>query len=198
MTKKEFLQRLEKGLKGVPKEDIEERIAFYGEMIDDRIEDGLSEEEAVANVGDVDGIISQIIADVPLTKLVKEKIRPKRTLSVWEIVLIVLGFPIWFPLGIAICAIVLSAYIVLWALVLSLWVIDLAFAVTAIGLVAAGVVSLVGGGVRGTVVIGTGIIFAGLSILLFFGCKYATKGAALLTKRITLWIKSLFVKKEEI
>lgn len=198
MTKKEFLQRLEKGLKGVPKEDIEERVAFYGEMIDDRIEDGLSEEEAVANVGDVDGIISQIIADVPLTKLVKEKIRPKRTLSVWEIVLIVLGFSIWFPLGIAICAIVLSAYIVLWALVFSLWVIDLAFAVTAIGLIAAGVVSLVGGGVRGTVVIGTGIIFAGLSILLFFGCKYATKGAALLTKRITLWIKSLFVKKEEI
>ena len=48
MNKQEFLSQLRKGLAGLPQNDIEERLAFYGEMIDDRIEEGLSEEEAVS------------------------------------------------------------------------------------------------------------------------------------------------------
>lgn len=34
MSKKEFLNKLRKGLFGLPKDDIEEHINFYGEMID--------------------------------------------------------------------------------------------------------------------------------------------------------------------
>ena len=60
MTKQEFLSRLREGLSGLPEDDIAERLTFYGEMIDDRIEDGLSEEEAVAEVGSVDDIAAQI------------------------------------------------------------------------------------------------------------------------------------------
>ena len=51
MTKLEFLESLEKGLSGLPKNDIDERIAFYSEIIDDRIEEGLSEEDAVSKIG---------------------------------------------------------------------------------------------------------------------------------------------------
>ncbi|MBR5314835.1 MAG: DUF1700 domain-containing protein, partial [Clostridia bacterium] len=77
MTKLEFLFRLEQGLCGLPKEDVKERINFYAEMIDDRVEEGLSEEDAVREIGETDEIISQIINDTPLTKIVKEKIKPK-------------------------------------------------------------------------------------------------------------------------
>ena len=49
-------------------------------MIDDRIEDGLSEEEAVGEIGPVDSVVSQIIADTPLPKLVKERVRSNRSL----------------------------------------------------------------------------------------------------------------------
>ena len=73
MTKLEFLESLEKGLSGLPKNDIDERIAFYSEIIDDRIEEGLSEEDAVSKIGKIDEVISQIIADTPINKLVKEK-----------------------------------------------------------------------------------------------------------------------------
>ena len=45
MTKNEFISRLRARLSGLPKDEIRERLAFYGEMIDDRIEEGLSEEE---------------------------------------------------------------------------------------------------------------------------------------------------------
>ena len=78
MTKVDFLAALKNGLSCLPQEDIVERLNFYSEMIDDRIGDGLSEENAVKETGDVNEIITQIIADVPLSKLIKQKIKPKR------------------------------------------------------------------------------------------------------------------------
>ena len=57
MNKQEFLAGLQKGLSGLPQEDVEERLTFYGEMLDDRMEEGLSEEEAVAAAGSVEEIV---------------------------------------------------------------------------------------------------------------------------------------------
>ena len=51
MSKQEFLAQLRKSLSGLPQEDIEERLTFYSEMIEDHIEEGLPEEEAVSAVG---------------------------------------------------------------------------------------------------------------------------------------------------
>ena len=121
MSKQGFLAQLRKGLSGLPQEDIEERLTFYSEMIDDRIEEGLSEPEAVSAIGTVDDIITQILADTTITKLVKEKVKPKRTPKAWEIVLLVLGSPIWLSLLIVAFAIVLSLYATLWSVVISLW-----------------------------------------------------------------------------
>ena len=59
MRKQEFLAKLRKGLSGLPQDDIEERLIFYSEMIEDRKEEGLSEEEAVAAIGSVDEIVAQ-------------------------------------------------------------------------------------------------------------------------------------------
>ena len=61
MNKQDFLKELSRALSGLPREDLEERLAFYSEMIDDRMEDGLSEEEAVADIGSIDEAASQII-----------------------------------------------------------------------------------------------------------------------------------------
>ena len=47
MNKKEFLDELRVGLAGLPESDLEERLNFYEEMIDDRIDEGLTEEEAI-------------------------------------------------------------------------------------------------------------------------------------------------------
>ena len=48
-------------------------------------------EEAVAALGPVGEICSQILAETPLSRLVKEAVRPKRKFRVWEIILLVLG-----------------------------------------------------------------------------------------------------------
>ena len=48
MTKKIFFKKLKHELSGLPKSEIRERISFYDEMIDDKIEDGMTEAEAIA------------------------------------------------------------------------------------------------------------------------------------------------------
>ena len=197
MNKTEFLEELRRGLTGLPQDDIDERVSFYGEAIDDRIEEGLSEEEAVAQIGEVGEVVSQIVAETPLAKLVKEKVRPKRKLRAWEIVLIVLGFPVWFSLLAAAFAAVIALYIVMWALVISLWAVDLALAVCAIAGIAAAVMNLSGGEwAKGLMLIGIALLSAGLSLFLFFGCVASVKGMIKLTGKTVLGIKTMFVGKE--
>ena len=197
MNKQQYLSRLEKALSGLPADDLRERLAFYGESIDDRMEEGLSEEAAVAQLGPVEEIAAQILAETPLPALVRERIKPRGRMPVWEMVLLVLGFPLWFPLLLAAFAVLLSVYIVLWSLILCLWAAELALAVSALGALAAGILSLFrGDSSNGLLAIGAGLASAGLSVFLFFGCKAASKGAVVLTGKIALWVKSLFLRKE--
>jgi len=198
MTKHKFLLSLQDRLSGLPQDDIEERLNFYSEMIEDRMEEGLSEEEAVSAVGSVDEIAAQTVADIPLAKIVKEKVKPKRRMKVWEIVLLALGSPIWLSLLIAAFAVILSLCVSLWSVIISLWVVFVSVVGCSIGGIIAGVGFTLGGnGLTGIAVIGAGIICAGLAIFLFYGCKAATKGTLLLIKKTVLWMKNCFIKREE-
>ena len=198
MTKQEFLNALETALSGYPKAELEERISFYSEMIDDCIEDGLSEEEAVAKIGSPQAVSEQILKDTPLFKLAKEKIKPKRHLATWEIVLIALGSPIWISLTVSAFAVVLSLYATLWSVLVSLWAVFISLAAAALGCTFGGAVFLFTVSIPvGLAVIGGAIFSVGLSIFSFFGCKAATKGMLKATVKIALWIKRLFLKKEE-
>ncbi|MCQ2449239.1 MAG: DUF1700 domain-containing protein [Clostridia bacterium] len=198
MNKSEFLAQLKKGLSGLPEADVAERLSFYGEMIDDRIEDGLSEEEAVNEIGNVDEIVSQIISEVSLPKLVKQKISPKRKLTAVEIVLLILGLPIWLPLLIAAIAVAFSVYVTVWAVIVSLWA---AF----VSLIAGGLSAFVSGvalllnqtPMSGLLMLAALFICAGLSVFAFFGCMAATKGILALTKRTAVWLKTRMMKGEE-
>lgn len=197
MDKREFLARLEAGLRGLPPEDLAEHLSFYEEMIEDRMEDGLTEAEAVAGIGPVEDIVQQIVAETPLRKIVRERMRPERKMRGWEIVLLALGSPIWLSLLISAFAVLLSVYVVIWSVIVSLWAVDLALLVSSAAGVLAGVVLICKGSVlTGLAAIGAGLMCLGLSIFLFYGCLAATKGAVMLTKKIALWIKSLFLRKE--
>ena len=195
MTKVEFLAALRKALYGLPQEDVEERVAFYAEMIDDSVEEGVSEEETVAAIGSVEEIAAQIVADTPLTRLVSVKIH--RRLSALEIVLLVLGSPIWLALLISVFAVALSLYVVLWSVVVSLWSVFVALATSVLGVLAGGVVFLCcGHSFSGLACIAAALVCGGLSIFAFFGCKAATKGAVWLTKQSVIALKKACLRKE--
>ncbi|MBQ9429896.1 MAG: DUF1700 domain-containing protein [Clostridia bacterium] len=199
MNKEAFLTALREGLAKLPQVDAEERLAFYGEMIDDRIEEGLGEDEAVASVGSIDEIVAQTATEIPVVQRIKEKIAPKRKLRAWEIVLIVLGFPVWFSLLAVAGALLLALYIVLWALVLSLWASAIALAVCVPACIVLSVAYFAKGLLEaGLMILGSALICAGLAILLCLGCIGATKGALKLTLHIARGVKSAFTKKEDV
>ena len=113
MTKKDFLATLRKKLRALPMSEVRERLGFYSEIIDDKMEEGLSECEAVADVGDIDEIAEQILAEVEIP--IKKS---KAHASPWQIALLIIGSPVWFP-------ILLSVYAVMWSVVITLWAIEL-------------------------------------------------------------------------
>lgn len=197
MNKETFLAELRNALRGFPEEDIEERVAFYSEMIADRMEEGLTEEEAIAQTGAIQNIVSQTIADTPLHKLVKENARTRKPMSAGEIVLLVVGSPLWLALGIALLAVILALYVVLWALLVVLWAVEVSFIASALACVASAVYLFTQGeSIYALMALGAGLFLAGLSIFLFFGCVAASKGIVKLTGKIAVGIKSLFIRKE--
>lgn len=195
MNKKEFLGRLRRGLSGLPQKDIEERINFYSEIIDDRMEEGLLEEEAVSGVGSVEEIIFQIRGEVPGSQ--NETKSPKREGKALLILLLVLGFPLWFPLLITVFLAALSVYISLWAVIISLWAAFASAAVCSVsGLLMGGVLAFAGHVPTGVAMMGAAMVCAGVSILLFLGCLAVTRGTVWLTGKLALGIKNCFAKKE--
>ena len=196
MTKQQFLSELRSKLQGLPPADIDERVSFYGEMIDDRIDEGKSEEDAIREIGSVDDIVMDIAKDTPLVKLVKEKMKPKRRVKAWEIVLLILGFPLWFPLLITFFVLVLVFWILIWVMAIVTYALEFAFAAASVGGVVAFAAYFMNGEMN-YMAIGASVMCAGAAILMVFACIGATKGCIGLTKAIITGIKMTFIGKKK-
>lgn len=192
MKKEEFLSELESRLSGLPSEDINERIEFYSEAIDDRMEEGLSEEEAVSQIGSVDEVVNQIASETPLSNLIKEKISRRKKLKAWEIVAIICGFPIWLPLFIVGFVLALVFYILLWVMVIVAYSVEISLVVSCIAGFIGAFMSLASGEFQ-LMYLAIAILSLGCSVLLYFGCVAATKFSLDLTKRVFLFIKKKLI-----
>ena len=192
MNKHEFLTNLRAKLWAVPESDRQRSVDYYAEMIDDRMEDGLSEEEAVAAIGDLDAIVRDILAETSVAEPPKQEQKQKRKLFWWEILLLVLGSPVWVSLLIAVAAVVFSAWISLWAVVISLYATAVALGASAIGCIL-GSFFMIGRPGEVTVAWGAALLCAGLTILFVLLSNLAAKGMIALTK---LTWNSIFNRKE--
>ena len=112
MNKTEFSQALRRALGKLPSYEVEQSIAFYEEMIADRMEDGMREEEAVAALGPVEAIAAQIIAETPpIPKAIAKANTGSRTLNV---VLLVVFSPLWVPVVLVLALAVFMVYLSIW------------------------------------------------------------------------------------
>jgi hypothetical protein len=117
---------------------------------------------------------------------------------VWEIVLLILGSPIWLSLLAAAVVVALSVYAVLWSVITVFWASFATLAACApVGLLIGIFFAFSGNVIPGIAMIGAGIFLGGAAIFAFFGCLAATKGLAWLTKAVILSIKKRIVKKNE-
>ena len=197
MKKKEFLDELRSKLVGLPQADIDERISFYEEMINDRMDEGKSEDEAVNDIGTVDEVIKQIAKETPLVSLVRHKMKPKRRLRGWEVVLIVLGFPLWFPLLITGFVLIFVGFILMWTGAIVSYAVETSLiAACFMGLLSFFLGYFDGGGITANLpYLGISMMCFGGAIMFGFACYGITKGMAKATRGMFIGIKSWFIRK---
>lgn len=196
MKKSEFLYRLDGLLTTLPSDDAKRSLDYYAEMIDERIESGMSEEGAVAELGTPEDIAAQILGDTEPSERTNKK-KHKGKLSAITVILLILGAPIWVSLLISAFAVIFSLYASLWAVMISLWAAFGTVAASSVGALAVGIgTAFTAHAFTGVALIGASLVLAGLAIFLFCICKAATNGTVLLTKKLASFIKRCFSKKE--
>ena len=196
MNKAEFLTALRNHLCGLPSKEVEDRLSFYNEMIEDCKEEGLSEKEAVIKIGSAEEVAAQIIAEIPFSQIVKQQLTPRRSLRAWEIVLLVLGFPVWGSLCVAGLAAIFSLWVAALSVVVCLWAVAVSFAGCAVGGVLASIYFYCTGNIAAaTAVLGGAICLAGLFLFAQCGCKALTKVFFAGSKNLLVSVKKKLVKR---
>ena len=201
MNKDSFLETLKKRLAAFPEGEVETICAYYAEMIDDRVEEGMTEEEAVAALGNFDRLVEESLANLPLSVLMKAKVNESKKRSdhkgLW-ITLAILGSPLWLCLLLAFLMLLVSIYICIGAFLISAYVV--------LGsLVLSGVVSVIMGGIFlfvrsvpvGICLLGAGLILAGLGCLLVGPVQKFAKWLMQISLRIFRYLKSWFMPNKE-
>ena len=195
MTKNEFLAVLEKGLRSLSKSDKEKSLEYYREMIDDRIENGQTEAEAVADMGNLNDIIAQILAESPKKEHPEKE---KRTLSVPIIIMLILGAPIWASLALVAAIVVFAVYVAIWAVVVSFYAVAASFgAVAIVGIFIAALSASAGNFIQMMFYVGVILFFAGATVLLFLACNKISAIVAKLSVLIAKGIAVIFTRKAE-
>ena len=201
MTLNDFLRELENGIMQLDESERNSRLGYSAEMIQDRVEDGMSEAEAVASMGDPAELARTILAEQPLPALVKQRIqkekKKQRSGSAVTTVLAIVGFPFWFPLLLAFAAIILAVDIVLLALVVVLFAVVLALGVSALAALVAGVYMIFKDPPLAIAGFGAALILAGLTVLVFIGAKAAAKGIIKLIGLMWRGLKRLIIGKKD-
>ena len=195
MNKTDFIDELYHLLNSLSKAERQQHLDYYEEMIADRMEDGLTEEEAVAALGRPADIAAQILGEAPP--------KPARRFPIWAIVLIVLGSPLWISLLLTVILAIISIVAVIAAVYVSLWAVILALYATDLGLLL-GFLSGIAGGVfylaqrismPAVLFFGGGLVCAGVTVLLFFLCNLLSRMLWQLSKWSVLKIIGLFRRK---
>ena len=197
MKKQEFLNELAAALHNLPREERYRTLSYYDELIDDRIEDGQNEEEAVSGLGDPESVAREIMGE-------EEEETPVSTGTgrrVWVIVLLVLGFPLWGSLLLTGLCLLLTLYILLFVPVIVLVGLALGFLAAALlGMVGTPFlvldVGILSGGLpAGLFQLGMAVALLGLSVLSAVGLYYTTKGIVRVSKWIWRWLWRSLTKK---
>ena len=199
MSRDAFIGELRHRMAGLPQQTVERTVEYYGELIADSVEDGLTEEEAVSRLGSLDEIVASVVKDTPLAQIVQTRVQEgkKKGISGWVILLLVLGAPVWLPVLIAVLAVLFALFIALWAVVIALWAVVAAVILTGLAAMVAGVVELCRLHLpQGLVLLGGGLVCLGLCALLFLLMKLITVGTVKLCRWLWVGIKSLFVGKK--
>lgn len=190
MNKSRFSATLKRELRGMPRAEIAKTVAYYEEMIDDKIEGGMTEEQATASLGDPKEIARSICAEGPAA----EKPKTHSSLAPWVVALLVLGFPLWVGLAAGALGLLVGFFAVVFSL-------GVAFFAVLAAMLAGGAAELLkaaflvgSGGWQAVVSVGAGLLLLGVGLLLVALAKPAAAGIFHLLKLPFVGLKKTFGK----
>ena len=190
MKKEAFLRALDKRLEGMSAEERARALEFCAESIDDRVEDGMAEEDAVTALGDVEDVARGLLADRPLGAVVRERVRHESNAG--RVVLLICASPLlvtFFAVGLSVYAALWAAMIAIYAAVASLLIAGAAGALGGVALM------FLQGAAPGLCICGAGLVSFALGLLLIDPVKAAGRGLWKLTKAFGRGCKRLIVGK---
>lgn len=204
VNKMQFLRAVREKTVHLPLSEVNRLLEYFNEMIDEAMEEGLSEEEAVDRLGTWEEICAQIVefltsepqpieaikeepAKEPENPIPEKKPKKRLSLPMWAIVLLILTSPVWgaivLALGIAAFAVIVSLVVTGGALVISLFAVVLSLAVVGVvGIPAAVVLFFTGSIATGLLSLGGGLVCGGFAILGWFMCIAFAKFVAVCVK----------------
>ena len=197
MTKADFLRLLERALMQLSEEERQKNLEYYSELLDDMMEEGMTEAEATAKLGSPNQIAQSILQEMPLGKLVSTRMKPKSGWTPLAIVLAVVGSPVWVPLLLAGVAVVLALFVSIWALGFAAVAVVAGLVVVAVAVPIIAIKTAVLTLPLGLMLLGAVLVLLGLCVL----SVLMTVELFELLRRLTVWlahkIKDLFIRKEE-
>lgn len=174
MNKAEYLKELEKRLKYIPKEDREDALEYYTELISDmELDDAADVIEKLGTPKDVAKKIVDECGEKAEQAYEENKTVKGHATVVWLSILGALSLPLSLPLAIVVLALAFSFIVVIVSILLTL-------AVTAFALVVGGVGSLVvmwaaPGIAQKLVILGMGLVSLAFGVLMGIGVFYLTR-----------------------
>lgn len=191
VNKNDFLTRLRTNLSSLSPEEVKKTIDYYSEIIDDAVEDGMSEDEITSKLGLPEEIAKKTIGEAPIAKTESNG----RRIGVGTTILIIIGSPVWFSLLIGAFSVAFSLYIAAWAVILSLFAVFVSLAVSAPVLLITSPFLFPVKKPEALAALSLGLICAGLSVYMF----YLSVGCAKRLIRFTVFaaekVKGIFEKK---
>lgn len=183
MKREEFLGKLKTGLDRLPPDELESVLDYYNEIFLDAGEE--NEEQTAQSLGNTDDIIRQIYVENGIDpdgrpEFIMGDAVDNRSANfqynecagnynkggktgmtfLSKLLLLILLFPIWFPIATVVCALLFSLAVTVAALVFSLGIVGIVFSVV-------GIVTIFIAPPIGLVTAGIGLILTGLLTLIF-------------------------------
>ncbi len=181
----EFLIELKNRLSHLPISETGKVLSYYSECLQDRIEDGMTEEEAIKSFESIDEIVRNLEEEIPLSAVVKDKVINKTTKNknrteatiVITILALILTSPIWLIILALLFCIAVALMAVLWSIpviIVSMYVSLYPVAISGIffGFTRMFTVSFP----TGLAYLGIGVASAGLAIMLLMPIIVGLKG----------------------
>ena len=188
MKKLEFINELGAQLHSMPAEEVRPLLDYYMEIVADRMEDGMTEEEAVASLGPIPELAEKILAEQPQPEQESEPIptpaplpepvpQAKRRWSGSSIVLAIILSPLWLTLLCVLISVEIAVWVTLASLVVS-------FGALILGGIAGSILSLIP-------------MFDPVSIsarIFVSGCSQVCSGIGCLLLPLSVWLIRLFAR----